>query len=59
MLMLCLNICLNDNLSDKIDLNMNWNSSIIAHSHSSIIVNSSASDFSEFCWITNKYLIVL
>ncbi len=49
MLMLCLNIYLDDNLSDKVNLNMNWNSSIIAYNYSFIIINSSASDFSEFC----------
>jgi len=59
MLMLCLNIYLDDNLSDKVNLNMNWNSSITAHNYSFIIINSSASDFSEFCWIINKCLTVL
>jgi len=59
MLMLCLNIYLDDSSSNRVDLNINWNSSIIIHNHSFIIVNSSASDFFEFCWITNKYLTVL
>ena len=49
MSMLCLNIYLDDSLFDKVDLNMNWNSSITAYSHLFIIINSSASDFSEFC----------
>ncbi len=49
MLMLCLNTYLNDSSSNKVNLNMNWNSSITAHNHSSIIVNSSASDFFKFC----------
>ncbi len=59
MSMLCLNICLNDSLSDKVNLNTDWNSSITAYSHSFITANSSASDFFKFCWIINKYLTVL
>ncbi len=58
-LMLCLNTYLDDSLSDKVNLNMNWNSLITIYNHSFIIINSSASDFSEFCWIINKYLTVL
>jgi len=49
MSMLCLNIYLNDNSSDKVDLNIDWNSSITIHNYSFIIINNSASDFSEFC----------
>ncbi len=49
MLMLCLNIYLNDNLSDKVDLNMNWNSLIIIHNCLFIMINSLASDFFKFC----------
>ncbi len=49
MLMLCLNIHLDDNLSNKVNLNTDWNSLIIAHNYSFIIINNSASDFSEFC----------
>ena len=48
MLMLCLNIHLNDNLSDKVNLNTDWNSSITAYNHSFITANSSASDFFKF-----------
>jgi len=48
MLMLCLNIHLSDSLSDKVNLNMNWNSLIIVHNYSFIIINSSASDFFKF-----------
>ena len=59
MLMLCLNICLGDSSSGKVDLNMDWNSSITTYSHLSVTANSSASDFSEFCWITSKCLTVL
>jgi len=47
-LMLCLNIYLNDSLSDKVNLNMNWNFLIIAYNYSFIIVNSLASDFFKF-----------
>ncbi len=57
--MLCLNTHLGGSLSDRVDLNMNWNSSITACSYSFITTDSSASDFSEFCWITSKCLIVL
>ncbi len=49
MSMLCSNICLDDSSSDKVDLNINWNSSIITYSYSFITANSSASDFFEFC----------
>jgi len=49
MLMLCLNTYLDDNLFNKVNLNTDWNSSITAHNHSFITVNSSASDFFEFC----------
>ncbi len=59
MLMLYLNIYLDDSLSNKINLNINWNSSIIIYNYLFIIVNNLTSDFSEFCWITNKYLTVL
>ncbi len=59
MSMLCLNTCLDDSLSDKVDLNMNWNSLIMTYSYSFITVNSSASDFFKFCWTTSKYLTVL
>ncbi len=59
MSMLCLNIYLDDNLSNKVDLNIDWNSSITAHNYLFITANSSASEFSEFCWIINKCLTVL
>jgi len=59
MSMLCLNTYLNNNSSNKVDLNTDWNSSITAYSYLFIITNNSASDFSEFCWIINKYLTVL
>ncbi len=49
MSMLCLNIHLDDSLSDKVNLNMNWNSSIITHNYSFITANNSAFNFSEFC----------
>ncbi len=49
MLMLYLNTHLDDSLSDKVNLNMNWNSLITVYNYSFIIINSSASDFSEFC----------
>jgi len=49
MLMLCLNIHLNNNLSNKVNLNTDWNSLITAHNHSFITANSSASDFFKFC----------
>jgi len=49
MLMLCLNIHLNDSLSNKVDLNINQNSLIIIYNYSFITVNSSASDFFKFC----------
>jgi len=48
MLMLCLNIYLDDSLSDKVNLNINWNSSITIYNYLSITTNSSASDFFEF-----------
>ncbi len=47
-LILCLNIYLDDNSSNKVDLNMNWNSSIMICNYSSIIINSLASDFFKF-----------
>ncbi len=47
-LMLYLNICLDDSLSDKIDLNIDWNSSITAYNYSFITANSSTSDFFKF-----------
>ncbi len=47
--MLCLITHLDDNLSDKVNLNMNWNSSIMTYNYSFIIANNLASDFSEFC----------
>ncbi len=47
-LMLCLNIHLDDSVSDKVDLNMNWNSLIMIYNYSFIITDSSASDFFEF-----------
>jgi len=59
MLMLCLNICLDDSLSDRVDLNTDWNSLIMTHNYLFITANSLTSDFSEFYWITNKYLTVL
>ena len=49
MLILCLNIYLNDNLSNKVNSNMNWNSAITVHNYSFIIINNLASDFSKFC----------
>jgi len=49
MLMLCLNTHLDDNSSDKVNLNTDWNSSITACSYSFITANNSASDFFEFC----------
>ncbi len=49
MLMLCLNTYLNDNSSNKVNLNTDWNSLITTYNYSSITVNSSASDFFEFC----------
>jgi len=48
MLMLCLNIHLNDNLSNKVNLNTDWNSSITIYNYLFIIINSSASDFLSF-----------
>jgi len=47
--MLCLITHLDDNLSDKVNLNMNWNSSIMTYNYSFITANNLASDFSEFC----------
>ncbi len=47
-LMLYLNICLDDSLSDKIDLNIDWNSSITAYNYLFITANSSTSDFFKF-----------
>jgi len=49
MSMLCLNTYLDDNSSDKVNLNTDWNSLIITHNHSFITANSSASDFFKFC----------
>jgi len=49
MLMLCLNTYLDDSLSDRVNLNTDWNSSIMTCNHLFITANSSASDFSEFC----------
>ncbi len=49
MLMLCLNIHLNDNLSDKVNLNTDWNSLITIYNHLFITVNNSTSDFFKFC----------
>jgi len=48
MLILYLNIYLDDSLSDKVNLNISWNSSIMTYSHSFITVNSSAFNFFEF-----------
>jgi len=48
-LMLYLNIHLDDSLSDRVDLNMDQNSSIITYNYLSIMTNSSASDFFKFC----------
>ncbi len=59
MLMLYLNIYLDNSLSDKVNLNINWNSLITVYNHSFITANSSASDFFKFCWITSKCLTVL
>ncbi len=49
MSILYLNTYLNDSLSNKVNLNTDWNSLITAHNYSFIIINSSASDFSKFC----------
>jgi len=46
--MLCLNICLDDSSSNKVNLNIDWNSSITAHNYLSITANSSAFNFFEF-----------
>jgi len=59
MLMLYLNIYLDNSLSDKVNLNINWNSSIMIYNYLFITINSLASDFFKFCWITNKCLTVL
>ncbi len=47
--MLCLNTYLNDNLSDKVNLNIDWNSLIMIYNYLFITANSSASDFFKFC----------
>ena len=40
MSMLCLNTYLDDSLSDKVNLNIDWNSLITAHNYLFIIINS-------------------
>ncbi len=48
-LMLCLNIHLDDSLSNKVNLNTDWNSSIMICNYLFIIINNLTSDFFKFC----------
>ena len=47
--MLCLNIHLDDSLSNKVNLNTDWNSSIMICNYLFIIINNLTSDFFKFC----------
>ncbi len=46
--MLCLNIHLDDSLSNKVNLNTDWNSSIMICNYLFIIINNLTSDFFKF-----------